>query len=60
VDILVIESIDRKKQLVTLKGPDGFVTVKAKYPQNLKVVKVGDTVVVRTSELFAARVKPLG
>lgn len=60
VDILVIESIDRKKQLVTLKGPEGFVTVKAKYPQNLKVVKVGDTVVVRTSELFAARVKPLG
>jgi len=60
VDILVIESIDRKKQLITLKGRQGFVTVKAKYPQNLKVVKVGDTVVVRTSELFAARVKPLG
>lgn len=60
VDILVIESIDRKKQLITLKGPEGFVTVKAKYPQNLKVVKVGDTVVVRTSELFAARVKPIG
>lgn len=60
VDILVIESIDRKKELITLKGPQGFVTVKAKYPQNLKVVKVGDTVVVRTSELFAARVKPLG
>jgi hypothetical protein len=60
VDILVIESIDRKKQLITLKGPQGFVTVKAKYPQNLKVVKIGDTVVVRTSELFAARVKPLG
>jgi hypothetical protein len=60
VDILVIESIDRKKQLITLKGPQGLVTVKAKYPQNLKVVKVGDTVVVRTSELFAARVTPLG
>lgn len=60
VDILVIESIDRKKELITLKGPQGFVTVKAKYPQNLKVVKVGDTVVVRTSELLAARVKPIG
>lgn len=60
VDILTIESIDRKKQLITLKGSQGFVTVKAKYPQNLKVVKVGDTVVVKTSELFAARVKPVG
>jgi hypothetical protein len=45
--------------LITLKSPEGYVTVKAKYPQNLKVVKVGDTVVVKTSELFAARVKEL-
>jgi hypothetical protein len=60
VDILTIESIDRRRELITLKGPEGYVTVKAKYPQNLKVVKVGDTVVVRTSELFAARIQPLG
>ena len=59
VDILTIESIDRKKQLITLKSPEGFVTVKAKYPQNLKVVKIGDTVVVKTSELLAARIKEL-
>lgn len=60
VDILTIEAIDKKKQLLTLQGPEGYVTVKAKYPQNLKVVKVGDTVVVKTSELFAARIKTLG
>lgn len=60
VDILTIESIDKKKQLITLKSPEGYVTVKAKYPQNLKVVKVGDTVVVKTSELFAARIKEVG
>jgi hypothetical protein len=60
VDILTIESIDKKKQLITLKSPEGYVTVKAKYPQNLKVVKVGDTVVVKTSELFAARIKEIG
>lgn len=60
VDILTIESIDRKKDLLTLQGPEGFVTVKAKYPQNLKIVKVGDTVVVKTSELFAARIKQVG
>jgi hypothetical protein len=59
VDILTIESIDKKKELITLKSKEGYVTVKAKYPQNLKVVKIGDTVVVKTSELFAARVKEL-
>jgi hypothetical protein len=60
VDILTIESIDKKKELITLRSPEGYVTVKAKYPQNLKVVKVGDTVVVKTSELFAARIKEVG
>jgi len=60
VDILTIESIDKKKELITLKGQEGYVTVKAKYPQNLKVLKVGDTVVVKTSELFAARIQLLG
>jgi hypothetical protein len=60
VDILTIEAIDKKKQLITLKSAEGYVTVKAKYPQNLKVVKVGDTVVVKTSELFAARIKEIG
>jgi hypothetical protein len=60
VDILTIESIDKKKELITLKGTEGYVTVKAKYPQNLKVLKVGDTVVVKTSELFAARIQPIG
>ena len=60
VDVLSVESIDRKRDLITLKSPEGYVTVKAKYPQNLKVVKVGDTVVVKTSELLAARIKELG
>ncbi len=60
VDVLTIESIDKAKQLLTLRSGEGFVTVKAKYPQNLKVLKVGDTVVVKTSELFAARIKQVG
>ena len=60
VDVLTIESIDTNKELLTLKGDNGFVTVKAKYPQNLKVLKVGDTLVVKTSELFAARIKQVG
>jgi hypothetical protein len=60
IDILSVESIDRKKSLITLKGQDGYVTVKSKYPQNIKFVKVGDTVVVKSSELFAARIKSIG
>jgi len=60
IDILSVESIDRKKSLITLKGEDGYVTVKRKYPQNIKFVKVGDTVVVKSSELFAARIKSIG
>ena len=57
VDVLTIESIDKSKDLLTLRGDTGYVTVKPKYPQNLKVLKVGDTIVVKTSELFAARIK---
>jgi len=60
IDILVVESIDKKKSLITLRGPQGYVTVKSKYPENLKVIKTGDTVVVKSSELFAARIKPVG
>lgn len=60
IDILSVESIDRKNSLITLKGQDGYVTVKSKYPQNIKFVKVGDTVVVKSSELFAARIKSIG
>jgi hypothetical protein len=60
IDILVVESIDKKKELITLRGPQGFVTVKSKYPKNLKVIKTGDTVVVKSSELFAARIQPVG
>jgi hypothetical protein len=60
VDILTVESIDTKKKLITLKAPEGYVTVKAKYPQNLHMLKIGDTVVVKTSELFAVHTKQVG
>ena len=60
ISVLTIDSIDKKKELITLKGESGLVTVKAKYPQNLGFIKQGDKVVVTTSELFAARVQPVG
>jgi len=60
VSVLTIESIDKQKELITLKGSSGYVTVKAKYPENLNYIKQGDKVVVTTSELFAASVQPVG
>jgi len=60
VDVLTIDKIDTQKETLTLSNAGSVVTVKAKYPQNLKVLKVGDTVVVKTSELVAARIKQVG
>ena len=43
--ITVIESIDLENELVTLKGPEGYAkTVRARNPDNLKKVAVGDKV----------------
>lgn len=53
-----IQAIDKKKQTVTLKGPDGkTVTVKAEKPENLKKVKVGDEVEITYTEALAISVE---
>ncbi len=53
-----ITAIDKKKQMVTLKGPDGkTVTVKAENPENLKKVKVGDEVEITYTEALAISVE---
>ena len=57
--VLTIDSINKDKQLVTLRGPRGALTVKAKYPENLNHVKQWETVVVTVTELFAASVDPV-
>ncbi len=57
--IFVVESMDREKALITMKEGDRLVTVRAKYPENMQLVKSGDTVVVTVSELFAADIKPV-
>jgi hypothetical protein len=52
-----ITAIDKKKQMVTLKGPEGkSVTVKAENPENLKKVKVGDDVEITYTEALAISV----
>jgi Cu/Ag efflux protein CusF len=53
-----ITAIDKKKQMVTLKGPEGkTVTVKAENPENLKKVKVGDEIEVTYTEALAISVE---
>ena len=58
--IVTVESIDRSKDLLTVRSRSGDITtIKAKYPQNLSLLKTGDTIVVRIIEALAAAVVPL-
>ena len=53
-----IEAIDKQNQTVTLKGPEGnSVVVKARHPENLEKVKVGDHVVITYTEALAVSVE---
>jgi len=53
-----ITAIDKKKQKVTLKGPEGkTITVKAENPENLKKVKVGDEIEITYTEALAISVE---
>jgi hypothetical protein len=54
-----VEKIDRKKQIVTLKGPEGnVVDVRVRDAKVLKEVKVGDQVGAAVTESVAVRVTP--
>jgi hypothetical protein len=53
-----VEAIDKKKQTVTLKGPEGKTReVKVANPTNLVNVKVGDEVVITLTEAVAISVE---
>jgi hypothetical protein len=53
-----VEALDKKKQTVTLKGPEGKTqVVKVQNPANLKNVKVGDEVVITLTEAVAISVE---
>lgn len=53
-----VQSIDRKKNYVTLKGPEGnLVKIKVQEPKHLKNVKVGDQVVITYTEALAISVE---
>ena len=54
-----IEAIDTAAGTVTLKGPRGNSrTIKAKNPENLKKVKVGDLIDISYTEAVAVKVEP--
>jgi len=53
-----IENIDRKKEIVRLRLPDGALrVVKVENPANLEKVKEGDMIVITYSEAFAISVR---
>jgi hypothetical protein len=53
-----VEAIGKKKDSVTLKGPEGkTLTVKIQDPKNLENVKVGDEVVITVTEALAISVE---
>ncbi|MBV5316177.1 MAG: hypothetical protein JZU50_00055 [Desulfobulbaceae bacterium] len=53
-----ILNLDKTKETVTLKGPDGdVVVVKVQDPANLDKVKVGDTIVITYTEALAIAVQ---
>jgi Cu/Ag efflux protein CusF len=52
--VTTVEGIDLPTQTVTLKGPRGnYVTVRAQNPENLKKLRIGDTIVVTYTEALA-------
>ena len=52
-----IAGIDKAAGTVTLRGPEGEMTVKARYPENLEKVAVGDRVDITYSEALAVSVE---
>ena len=52
--VVSVVAIDRAKGAITVKGPDGVVeTVKARYPDKLKRLNVGDQLVVSVARAIA-------
>lgn len=58
VKIAIVQAVDKEAASLTLKNLNAAssTTVKAKYPENLTYVKVGDSVVITTLEAFATAV----
>lgn len=56
--VTTVEGIDMPTQTVTLKGPRGnYATVQTQNPDNLKKLRIGDTIVVTYTEALAVSLK---
>jgi len=53
-----VTAVDRKKQIVTLRGPKQTVELKLRDPEQIKLVKVGDQVEATYQEAMAVSVEP--
>ena len=53
-----VTAVDRKKMVVTLRGPKETVDLKLRDPEQLKLVKVGDQVEATYTEAVAISVEP--
>ena len=53
-----VTAVDRKKQLVTLRGPKQTVDLQLRDPEQIKLVKVGDQVEATYTEAAAISVEP--
>jgi hypothetical protein len=52
-----IEAINKEKQTVSLKGPQGHIrTLKVRKPETLEKVAIGDKVMITFSEMLAVKV----
>jgi Cu/Ag efflux protein CusF len=55
-----VTAVDRKKQIVTLHGPNQTVDLKVRDPEQLKLIKVGDQVQAVYTEALALGLEPAG
>lgn len=53
-----VTAVDKKKQLVTLKGPKQTVDLKVRDPEQLKLIKVGDQVQAVYTQALAVGLEP--
>jgi len=59
--VVTIESLDRKAQTVTVKGPRGkYFTARVIDPSRLEKVHIGDTILIVFTEAAAISLKPAG
>jgi len=59
--VVTIESLDRKAQTVTVKGPRGkYFTTRVADPARFERVRIGDTILMTFTEATAISLKPAG